>query len=221
MNRSVAALALSVFLIGASFAGIAHADTLLNQTNIVGLPTIAAPSQHAFTDATAEALSVTLTDFQTPAAFSSLQIAVTLGDTLIASASVDATHTATLTLPGAAGNYTVYVVGTPDTSQGFGSFGVCVTRNADPTPRTCVPDYSYSDSLTTPSPPSTAGTSTLNTNFATTTAGNYTVNATASEPVSFVVVPGTASAVPGVEPLGLVLIAAAILLVAIPRLLRR
>jgi hypothetical protein len=175
MHRLLATLGLSVLLIGACFTGSARADTLLNQTNVVGLPANAAPSQHAFTDMTAEALTVTLTDFQTPAAFGSLQIAVTLGDTLVGSAAVDATHTAKVGLPAAGGNYTVYVVGTPDSVQQFGSFGVCVTRDADAAPRTCVPDYSYSDSLTTPSPPTITGTSTLNTNFTTTAAGTYTI----------------------------------------------
>jgi hypothetical protein len=175
MHRQLATLVSSALLIGMYFAGIAQADTLLNQTNAVGLPANAAPSQHTFTDATAEALTVTLSDFQTPAAFTSLQIAVTLGDAIVGFASVDATHTAVVALPPAAGNYTLYVVGTPDATQQFGSFGVCVTRNADPTPRTCVPDYSYSDSLTTPSTPTSTPTSTLNTSFTTTSAGTYTI----------------------------------------------
>jgi plastocyanin len=175
MHRFLATLASSALLMGLCVGSGARADTLLNQTNIVGLPAQAAPSQHAFTDMTAEALTVTLTDFQTPAAFSSLQIAVTLGDTLVGSATVDATHTASVALPAAAGNYTLYVVGTPDSTQGFGSFGACVTRDADPTPRTCIPDFSYSDSLTTPSATAASGTSTLNTNFTTTAAGTYTI----------------------------------------------
>jgi hypothetical protein len=175
MHRLLATLVIGASLIGTCVGGIARAVTLLSQTNIVGMPTAAAPSQHAFTDMTAEALTVTLTDFQTPASFGSLQIAVTLGDALVGSASVDASHTATIALPAASGTYTLYVVGTPDSTQGFGSFGVCITRDADPTPRTCIPDYSYSDSLTTPNTPSSAITSTLSTNFTTTTAGNYTV----------------------------------------------
>ena len=175
MHRLLATLALTLLLISTCFTRSARADTLLDQTNVVGLPANAAPSQHAFTDMTAEALTVTLTDFQTPAAFGSLQIAVTLGDKLVGSAAVDATHTAKVALPAAAGNYTMYVVGTPDSVQQFGSFGVCVTRDADPAPRTCVPDYSYSDSLTTPSPPTSTGTSTINTNFTTTAAGTYTI----------------------------------------------
>jgi hypothetical protein len=176
MHRLLATLVSGALLIGMCFADIAQADTLLSQTSAVGLPANAAPSQHAFTAATAEALTVTLSDFQTPAAFTSLQIAVTLGDSLVGFAAVDATHTAVVALPPAAGNYTLYVVGTPDSTQQFGSFGVCVTRDADPAPRTCVPDYSYSDSLTTPSTPTATAASTLNTSFTTTSAGSYTIS---------------------------------------------
>src|ERR1700743_1460488 len=165
MHRLLATLASSALLMGLDLGSGARADTLLNQTNIVGLPAQAAPSQHAFTDMTAEALTVTLTDFQTPAAFTSLQIAVTLGDTLVGSATVDATHTASVALPAAAGNYTLYVVGTPDSTQGFGSFGACVTRDADPAPRQCIAAYSFSGNLQTPATPNNTGISTLNTNF--------------------------------------------------------
>jgi hypothetical protein len=166
---------LALFFLLSATGEIAWADTLVDATNVVGAPGVAAPSQHTFTATAAEALTVTLTDFQSPAAFGALQIAVSLGDSLVGSASVDATHTATIAIPAAAGNYTVYVVGTPDATQGFGSFGVCVTRDSDPTPRTCVANYSYSDSLTTPTVPSSTGATPLTTNFASTTAGTYTV----------------------------------------------
>jgi hypothetical protein len=167
----------------ASMCGLARADVLLNQTNIVGLPTVAAPSKHAFTVTTAAALTVTLQDFQQPAAFGALQVAVTLGDTLVGSASIDASGIATVAVPAAAGNYTLYVVGTPDSTQGFGSFGVCVSLTSDTT-HACIANYSYSDSLTTPNPPSSTGT--LNTLFTSTTAGTYTITVTDDAlPVAF------------------------------------
>src|ERR1700684_2276131 len=96
---------LAVFGLCAPMGGIARADVLLNQTNIIGLPTVAAPSQHAFSVTAAEALTVTLTDFKAPAAFGALQVAVTMGDALVGSASIDASGTATVAVPGAAGNY--------------------------------------------------------------------------------------------------------------------
>jgi plastocyanin len=176
MRRSsvklLAALALCAFV-----GEVARADVLLDQTNAVGLPTIAAPSHHEFTATTAQALTVTLTDFQIPAAFGALQIAVTLGDALVGSASIDSSHTATVALPAATGNYVLYVVGTPDSTQGFGSFGVCVSLTSDAT-HACIAVDSYSDSVATPSPPSSSVSSTLNTNFTSTTLGTYTVTLT-------------------------------------------
>jgi len=182
MRRFSARLLATVGLC-ASMCGLARADVLLNQTNIVGLPAVAAPSQHAFTVTTAAALTVTLTDFQQPAAFGALQVAVTLGDTLVGSASIDASGTATVAVPAAAGNYTLYVVGTPDSTQGFGSFGVCVSLASDTT-HACIANYSYSDSLTTPNPPSSTGK--LNTLFTSTTPGTYTITVTDDAlPVAF------------------------------------
>ena len=144
---------------------------------MVGLPSVAKPSNHSFTVTTAQALTLTLNDFQIPAAFTSLQVAVTLGDTVVGSATVDATtHSGTLAIPAAAGNYALHVIGTPDASQGRGSFGVCVAPAASAT--SCVSDYSFSGDIQTPSTSSTTGNSTLNTNFTSTVAGTYTVTVT-------------------------------------------
>jgi hypothetical protein len=132
MRSVLLKLMLSAAAIAPLLAGSARADVLLDETKLIGLPTVAQPSEHAFTAAAAEALTVTLTDFQAPAAFVSLQVAVTLGDTLVGSVKVDPTsHKATLPVPAAPGNYVVRVIGTPDATQGIGSFGACVTRDAD------------------------------------------------------------------------------------------
>ncbi len=176
MYRSSAQLLLFAALCCAGLAGAVRADTLLDQTNAVGLPTVAPPSQYSFTETTAEALTVTLTDLGEPAAFQNLQIAVTLDDALVGSASVDSTGTATVAVPAATGNYTLHVVGTPDATQGFGSFGVCVAPTTSPT--ACITADSYSDTLTTPVAATTSGTAQLNTNFLSTTAGTYTVTIT-------------------------------------------
>ncbi len=196
----------------ALLGGQASADVLIDLANLVELPGVAAPSEHPFTAAAAEALTVTLTDFQAPAAFASLQVAVTLDDALVGSGSVDAlTHVATLPVPAAAGNYVIRVVGAPSASQGFGTFGVCVTRNSDPTPRPCLPAYSFSGNLQTPATASSNPASTLDTNFTASAAGVYTVTLTddafpaalstvsalifsGSTPVSGVIVPGTPTA---------------------------
>jgi hypothetical protein len=192
----------------AAFASAgAHADVLLDEAQLIGLPDVASPSEYSFTASDAQALTVTLTDFQTPAAFGSLQIAVTLGDTLVGTGTVDASHAATVAVPAAAGNYVLHVIGTPDATQGIGSFGVCVTRNADPAPRSCVSAYSFSGNIQTPATASTTGTSTLTTNFTATTSGTYTVALTddafpvALQSVSALIFNGSAQ-VGGVIPAG-------------------
>ena len=175
MKFLAAALALAPSLLQAQQGAV-----LLNQVNLVGLPTVAQPSQFSFTAATAQALTVTLTDFQVPAAFTSLQVAVTVGNTLVGSASVNpSTHTATLPVPAAAGNYTLNVIGTPaivaPSTQGSGSFGVCVAPASNAT--SCISADSFSGNIQTPATTPT-GTSTLNTAFTSTVAGNYTVTLT-------------------------------------------
>jgi hypothetical protein len=90
--------------IGAAGSLPAAADVLLDQTNLVAVPGVAAPSQLSFSATTAQALTLTLTDLQVPAAFGSLQVAVTLGDALVGSATINSSGTATLAIPAAAGN---------------------------------------------------------------------------------------------------------------------
>jgi hypothetical protein len=164
---------------GAAFIGIAHGNTLLDETNLVAASGIAAGSEFSFNASTAQALTVTLTDIQTPAAFQSLQIAVTLGDALVGTASVDGTTgvtSATINLPAATGNYEFHVIGTP-TNLGFGSFGsfsVCTAPQATPT--ACIAADSYSDNIQTPSAAATSNVSLLNTNFTSTVAGAYAVS---------------------------------------------
>jgi hypothetical protein len=179
MRSLLLKLFLSAAAIAPLLAGSARADVLLDQAKLIGLPTVAQPSEHAFTATAAEALTVTLKDFTAPAAFVSLQVAVTLGDKLVGSVKVDPTsHTATLPIPAAAGDYVVRVIGTPDATQSIGSFGACVTRDADTMPRTCVAAYSFSGNIQTPATPSTTPSSSLNTNFTSTTAGTYSVTIT-------------------------------------------
>jgi hypothetical protein len=179
MRNVLFKILLSAAAIAPLLAGPAQADVLLDQAKLIGLPTVAQPSEHAFTATAAEALTVTLKDFQAPAAFVTLQVAVTLGDKLVGSAKVDPTsHTATLPVPAAPGDYVVRVIGTPDATQGIGSFGACVTRDADTMPRTCVAAYSFSGNIQTPATPSPVPSSALNTNFTSTTPGTYLVTIT-------------------------------------------
>ncbi len=164
---------------GAVAMGTARADVLLDQTNIVGLPSVAAPFQYSFTAATAQALTLTLKDFEIPAAFSSLQVAVTLNDAVVGSAVANSSGVATLAIPAAAGTYTVFVIGTP--AQNFGSFGVCVALASASScnENTQIANYSSSGNIQSPSTESTTGTSILNTYFmSTNVAGTYTVTVT-------------------------------------------
>ena len=174
MRRLSANLVLSVMLLGA--LGGARASTLFDQTNLIGLPTVAPPAQYTFTAATAEALTVTLSDLKLPAAFQSLQIAVTLGDALVGSATVDSTGTATVAVPAAAGNYGLRVVGLPNAADGIGNFGVCVAPASNNT--ACIAADSFSSSIITPTTASTTASSSLTANFTSTTAGTYTVTIT-------------------------------------------
>jgi hypothetical protein len=146
---------------------------LLTQSNVVGLPTVAPSAQYSFT--VSGAAVVTLTDLATPAAFTALQMVVTSNDAVVGSpASIDpTTNTTTLAIP-SAGTYMLYVVGLPNSTQGFGSYGVCVALKSATS--TCIAQYS--NTLATPSSASTTGTSTLQTSFTSTTAGTYTVTLT-------------------------------------------
>jgi hypothetical protein len=179
MRPALATFFLKIACVSAGFAGVVHGQALLDQTSIVAATGVAAASEFSFTATTAEALVVTLKDVQTPAAFQSLQIAVTLGDTLVGQASVDGTTgvtSASISLPAATGNYKFHVIGTP-TNSGFGSFGsfsVCTAPVANPA--ACITADSYSDNIQTPAAAASNNTSQINTTFTSTVAGSYAVS---------------------------------------------
>ncbi|HEY2686502.1 MAG TPA: hypothetical protein VGI93_23525 [Steroidobacteraceae bacterium] len=174
MRKYVSAVIFTT-LLGAFQLPSVHADVLVADATVATTKGDPAPAEYSFTTTASEVLTLTLTDIQEPAAFTSLSVAVTLNDTLVGSATVDATHKATVAIPAAVGTYTVHVVGAPDSTQGFGSFGACVTRNSDPTPRTCIAADSYSGNIEIPNTPSSTPTSQVSTQFTSTTAGTYTV----------------------------------------------
>ncbi|MDP8986467.1 MAG: hypothetical protein M3N97_15790 [Pseudomonadota bacterium] len=167
-----------MILIAVQAAVAVQADvTLLDQSNLIAAAGVAQPSEYSFTTTSAQALTLTLTDLQTPAAFQSLKVAVTLGDALVGSASIDpTTHTATVSIPAATGTYTVDVIGTPDATQQLGSFGVCVAPATSAT--SCVAADSYSGSILAPTTASTTNASSFQADFTSTTAGTYTVTLT-------------------------------------------
>jgi len=174
MRRFAMSLLLISAAVGMLAARTASADVLVDQTNLVGVASVAAPAQLSFTATTAQALTLTLTDLKLPAAFGSLQVAVTLGDALVGAAAVSSSGVATLAIPAAAGNYTLYVIGTPNATQGVGFFGVCVAPATSA--KSCIANYSFSGSIENPTTVSSSGQSTLNTSFmSSSVAGTYSV----------------------------------------------
>ena len=172
LNALVAVLLASVF----GQAGNARADVLLDDATLVSLPSVAPQAQFAFTATATEALTVTLTDFKTPAQFSALHVLVTQGDALVGSAGVDANSKAPLAIAATSGkSYVLHVVGTPDSTQTRGSFNACVTRDADPTPRSCVSGYSFVGDLTTPAASNGNPSFALTTTFTVSAAGTYQI----------------------------------------------
>jgi hypothetical protein len=161
------------------FARGAAGDVLVDQATMIGAASVAPPSEYTFTESTAQALTVTLTDLQTPAAFTSLQIAVTLGTTLVGSATLaSGAQTATLSLPAATGTYTVNVIGAPDSTQGLGEFGVCIAPASGPA-NACIAADSYSGNIQTPASAATTGMTPLVTSFTSTAnGGTYKVTIT-------------------------------------------
>jgi hypothetical protein len=181
---AIAALATAVLAAGSGIARAApifDQTAVLDQTAVVAATGTAPAYDFSFTATTAQALVVTLTDAGLPAAFQSLQIAVTLGDTLVGTASVDGSTgktSATVAVPAATGRYQIHVVGTPTNSSygAYGSFSVCTAPAAAPT--ACITADSTSSTINAPSTAVNTGTSTLNTGFTSTVAGNYTVSIT-------------------------------------------
>ncbi len=163
--------------IGLGAAPVCRADApLLDAATVIAASGQAQPFTYTFTTTGTTPLTITLTDEQAPAAFQSLSVAVTLGNTLVGSAVVNATsHVATLNIPGTAGTYQVEVVGVPATQTygSFGSFGVCTALQSAPT--TCIEADSASGTIQAPSTVSTTGQATLNTTFTSTVAGTYNV----------------------------------------------
>jgi hypothetical protein len=168
--------ALVLLALGAAAVHPLEAAVLLDETNLVGTSGAAAPSNYSFTVTSPQALTLTLRDLQLPAPFSALAAAVTLGDSLVGTATLSAaTPNPTINIPAAAGTYTVHVAGAPSSALG-GSFGVCVAPQASPT--SCIGAFSYSGNLFTPTAPSTTASSSLDTSFTSTVAGTYTVTIT-------------------------------------------
>jgi hypothetical protein len=147
------------------------------ESRLVAASGAATTTSQAFTVASAEDLVVTLTDLKVPAPLASATVAVTQGDALVGSATFATPATsATLSIPQAAGAYTLWVFGTPNASFSVGTFTACVAPKASPS--ACIQSDSLAGNISAASSASNPTVSTLSTTLTVTAAGSYTFNFT-------------------------------------------
>src|ERR1700680_2979941 len=122
--KGVVAFALSC----CALLGVAHAaDPIPAETRLVAAPNAAAPTQLSFNIPAAQDLIVTLTDLQIPAALVSANLVITQGAAIAGKAQLAAPATsASVALPAANGDYTLYVFGVPNPGFSVGTFTACV-----------------------------------------------------------------------------------------------
>jgi hypothetical protein len=182
----------AVLLIPALVAHAQTADPLPPETRIVSSSGAAAPTEETFTIATAQDLVATLTDLQTPAALSGASVVVTQGAAIVGMATLASpATTATVTLPGAVGVYTLRVIGTPNSTFNVGTFSVCVAPKSTLT--ACIQNASISGNITVQSAPADPTVSTTTTTLTVTTSGAYTFTyADEQFPVALAVAPSFA-----------------------------
>ena len=170
--KGVVAFALSC----CALFGVAHAaDPIPAETRLVAAPSAAAPTQLSFNIPAAQDLIVTLTDLQIPAALVSANLVVTQGAAIAGKAQLAApATTASVALPAASGDYTLYVFGVPNAGFSVGTFTACVAPKASPS--NCMQSASLSGNITAQSTASDPTISTLSSNLMVTTAGSYTVS---------------------------------------------
>jgi hypothetical protein len=143
------------------------------EAKLVSTAGAAPPSSQSFSIASAENLTVTLTDLKVPAALASATVAVTQGDTLVGGATFSAPATsATFAIPNASGAYTLWVFGTPNASFSAGTFTACVAPTS--TPSACIQSASLAGIVSAPNTAMNPTVSTLSNTLTVTTAGSYT-----------------------------------------------
>jgi hypothetical protein len=160
-------------------AGAASAQTITNPlpaaTQLVATSTAAPPVQQSFTISSPQNLVVTLTDLKLPAALQAAGVVVTQSGLVVGSAQLAApATTATISLPSASGNYTMYVFGVPSATLNFGTFTACVAPSNNPS--NCIQDASLSGNITVQTSPQNSTVSTIDLTLNVTTQGAYTFN---------------------------------------------
>src|SRR5580704_13263662 len=156
--------------------GVAHAaDPLPAETRLVSASGAATTTQLSFNIPAAQDLTVTFTDLQIPAALVSAGVVIAQGAAIAGSAQLAAPATsATVSLPAAAGDYSLFVFGQPNAGFSVGTFTVCVAPKASPS--NCIQSASLAGNITAQSTANDPTVSTFNSSLQVTTAGSYTFN---------------------------------------------
>jgi hypothetical protein len=166
-------LPVAAILIPALIAHAQSTEPLPPETRIVSVSGAAAPTEETFTVATTQDLVATLTDLQTPGALSSASVVVTQGASIVGMATLAAPATSTtVNLPAAMGQYTLRVIGAPNTTFNVGTFSVCVAPKGTPT--ACIQSASIVGNITLQSAPADPTVSTVTTTLTVTAGGSYT-----------------------------------------------
>ena len=162
------------FAICCCVLGVAHAaDPLPAETRLVAAAGAATTTQQSFNIPAAQDLVVTFTDLQIPAALISAGVVVTQGAAIAGSAQLAApATTATVSLPAAAGDYTLYVFGQPNAGFSVATFTVCVAPKTSPS--NCIQSASLAGNITAQSTANDPTVSTFSSSLQVTTGGSYT-----------------------------------------------
>jgi hypothetical protein len=164
------------FAICCSVLGVAHAtDPLPAEARLVAASGAATTTQQSFNIPAAQDLIVTFTDLQVPAALVSADVVITQGAAIAGMAQLAApAASATVSLPAAAGDYTLYVFGQPNSAFSVGTFTVCVAPKSSPS--NCIQSASLAGNITAQSTANDPTVSTFSSNLQVTTSGSYTFN---------------------------------------------
>jgi hypothetical protein len=156
--------------------GVAHAtDPLPAETRLAAASGAATTTQLSFNIPAAQDLTVTFTDLQIPAALISAGVVITQGAAIAGMAQLAAPATsATVSLPAATGDYTLYVFGQPNAGFSVGTFTVCVAPKTSPS--NCIQSASLAGNITAQSTANDPTVSTFSSSLQVTTAGSYTFN---------------------------------------------
>jgi hypothetical protein len=150
-------------------------DPLPPETRLIYASGTATPTEDDFTIASAQDLTITLTDQKVPAELRTATVVVSQGDAVVGSATLSApAATASFKIAKATGDYVLRVFGDPNAAYSVGTFTVCVAPQSSPS--NCIQSASIAGNLSRPSTASNPSVSTLSVDLTVATGGSYTVN---------------------------------------------